>query len=150
MVLPIEPMRARIVSSTPDALAAMTEPLEIKDVRRAGTFTISIRQAVTYNKGRVLLAGDAAHCHSPVGGKGMNLGIADAVAAVTAIGNGTPGQYAEARHAHGKYVTRAPEFARKVITSNNPVVEALSTLVTGGIGQLPFMRQIFIRQLVHL
>ena len=42
-------------------------------------FTDMTRQAETYRKGRVLLAGDAAHIHYPAGGFGMNLGIQDAV-----------------------------------------------------------------------
>ena len=37
------------------------------------------RQAAAYRKGRVLLAGDAAHVHSPVGGQGLNAGVQDAV-----------------------------------------------------------------------
>lgn len=43
-------------------------------------FHIHHRVAESYRAGRVLLAGDAAHVHSPAGGQGMNLGIADAVA----------------------------------------------------------------------
>ncbi|HEY7482304.1 MAG TPA: FAD-dependent monooxygenase [Gemmatimonadales bacterium] len=42
-------------------------------------FTDMTRQAATYRSGRVLLAGDAAHIHSPVGGQGLNLGVQDAV-----------------------------------------------------------------------
>lgn len=42
-------------------------------------FTDMTRQAVSYRDRRVLLAGDAAHVHSPVGGQGLNLGIQDAV-----------------------------------------------------------------------
>jgi 2-polyprenyl-6-methoxyphenol hydroxylase-like FAD-dependent oxidoreductase len=42
-------------------------------------FTDVTRQAASYRAGRILLAGDAAHVHSPVGGQGLNIGVQDAV-----------------------------------------------------------------------
>src|SRR5262245_13629215 len=42
-------------------------------------FTDMTRQAASYKEGRVLLAGDAAHVHYPVGGQGLNIGVQDAV-----------------------------------------------------------------------
>jgi 2-polyprenyl-6-methoxyphenol hydroxylase-like FAD-dependent oxidoreductase len=42
-------------------------------------FTDTTRQAASYREGRVLLAGDAAHVHSPAGGQGLNIGVQDAV-----------------------------------------------------------------------
>ncbi|NTJ64965.1 hypothetical protein G6M50_28615 [Agrobacterium rhizogenes] len=42
-------------------------------------FTDAARQAASYRKGRVLLAGDAAHIHPPDGGQGLNIGVQDAV-----------------------------------------------------------------------
>ncbi len=42
-------------------------------------FNDTTRQAASYRRGRVLLAGDAAHLHSPQGGQGLNIGVQDAV-----------------------------------------------------------------------
>ena len=42
-------------------------------------FNDRARQATEYRRGRVLLAGDAAHIHAPLGGQGLNLGIGDAM-----------------------------------------------------------------------
>lgn len=48
-------------------------------VSSATRFTDHDRQATTYGSGRVLLAGDTAHVHSPFGGQGLDLGLMDAV-----------------------------------------------------------------------
>ncbi|MFJ9897368.1 FAD-dependent monooxygenase [Streptomyces sp. NPDC091280] len=48
-------------------------------VHSSTRFTDNCRQADTYRAGRVLLAGDAAHVHSPFGGQGLNLGVGDAM-----------------------------------------------------------------------
>ncbi|EFG78449.1 FAD binding domain protein [Mycobacterium parascrofulaceum ATCC BAA-614] len=45
----------------------------------AATWTDRAQQATTYRNGRVLLAGDAAHVHSPLGAQGLNAGLGDAM-----------------------------------------------------------------------
>jgi len=53
--------------------------IDVAVLRLATTWTDRAFQATTYRKGRVLLAGDACHIHSPLGGQGLNLGLGDAV-----------------------------------------------------------------------
>ncbi|MFD8542521.1 FAD-dependent monooxygenase [Streptomyces sp. NPDC059649] len=69
----LEEMQAslRRVSGTDVTLTALRGP--------ATRWTDNARQAATYRSGRVLLAGDAAHVHSPFGGQGLNLGVGDAM-----------------------------------------------------------------------
>jgi 2-polyprenyl-6-methoxyphenol hydroxylase-like FAD-dependent oxidoreductase len=63
-----------------DALRAVSGvEVTIEEVYSATRFTDNARQATSYRLGRVLLAGDAAHVHSPFGGQGLNLGMGDAM-----------------------------------------------------------------------
>ncbi len=52
---------------------------DVHDVTWLSRFSDAARQAAAYRKGRVLLAGDAAHIHSPAGGQGLNTGLQDSV-----------------------------------------------------------------------
>lgn len=54
-----------------------TYPLTVRELTWSTRFQVHLRRAARYRAGRVLLAGDAAHIHSPAGGQGMNTGIQD-------------------------------------------------------------------------
>jgi len=72
---------------TPPTVADLREALiavygtdyGVHDVTWLSRFTDTTRQAASYRERRVLLAGDAAHVHSPAGGQGLNIGVQDAV-----------------------------------------------------------------------
>jgi len=79
------PPADRSAPVTPEELQSSLRRVSGTDVtltalRGAATrWTDNARQAAAYRSGRVLLAGDAAHVHSPFGGQGLNLGVGDAM-----------------------------------------------------------------------
>jgi 2-polyprenyl-6-methoxyphenol hydroxylase-like FAD-dependent oxidoreductase len=87
-------------------------------------FHIQHRVADTYRAGRLLLAGDAAHVHSPAGGQGMNLGIQDAVALADALHDVLNGRTDAALDAYS--ATRRP-IAQQVLTTTGRLTR-LATL----------------------
>ena len=119
VVVPIGEGRYRVVAVGESALKAMPLPLDVTNVRREGAFTISIRIADTYSTGRIHLAGDAAHAHSPVGGRGMNLGIADAAELARRLVEGGLKGYSEARHIEALEARKITERGRKMSTGPN-------------------------------
>ena len=86
------------------------EGVVLRELRWGSRFTDAARQASQYRKGRVFLAGDAAHIHSPTGGQGMNLGLQDAfnlgwkLAAFVKDGVDLLDSYHEERHPVGAAV----------------------------------------------
>ena len=104
-------------------------------------FTDATRQAESYRKGRVLLAGDAAHVHSPTGGLGIGLGLQDAVNLGWKLGQvvrGGSGEelldtYHAERHPAG---ARALKYtmAQSLFQKSDPRQEALRDLLDEVLG----------------
>ncbi|WP_018330325.1 FAD-dependent oxidoreductase [Actinomycetospora chiangmaiensis] len=69
--------------ATPELLTELVESLgprvHVRRVEVASDWRLNVRMVDKYQVGRVFLAGDAAHVHSPAGGMGMNTGIGDAI-----------------------------------------------------------------------
>ena len=138
VAIPMEERRYRIAANTASAMAAM--PLDIKptNIRLEGQFSIVVRHTREYGVGRVLLAGDAAHSHSPVGGRGMNLGIANSVELAACIaGDGDLESYRQLRPAQDQKTVAVSEQLRKMFTSSNPVAR---TLIFTGMKTLSSLR----------
>ncbi|MBZ8135211.1 FAD-dependent monooxygenase [Afifella sp. IM 167] len=83
--LPFGENKARLIGTCPHILKNAPQEAFLPDFRAEGTeilwesdFKVSFRHVERFQRGPLFLAGDAAHIHSPVGGRGMNLGIEDA------------------------------------------------------------------------
>jgi 2-polyprenyl-6-methoxyphenol hydroxylase-like FAD-dependent oxidoreductase len=97
--------------------------LVVGDVVWGSHFRIHHRVVDTYRAGRLVLAGDAAHVHSPAGGQGMNLGIQDAVALAGVLGRvlgGAPDElldaYSDARRPIAQQVLRLTDRLTRLAT----------------------------------
>lgn len=108
----------------------------VTDVKLATSFTDRAKIATSYRRGRVLLAGDAAHVHSALGGQGLNAGLGDAMnlgwkLAATVRGTAPAGlldTYETERHPVGRWLldwTRA----QAAIMKPTPQAEALRNIV---------------------
>jgi 2-polyprenyl-6-methoxyphenol hydroxylase-like FAD-dependent oxidoreductase len=106
----------------------------IRALHLASTWTDRSRQVTTYRRGRVLLAGDAAHVHSPLGGQGLNLGLGDAMnlgwkLAATIRGEAPEGlldTYTNERHPVGE---RILDWTRAQVALMRPSSRALRAVM---------------------
>lgn len=151
LVVPMpQPKRYRIIAHMP-ALVVGQEPTitldllqslmdqrtgvvsHLHDLLWSSSFSVKHLVAARHRQGRVFLAGDAAHIHSPVGGQGLNTGIQDAYnllwkLALVHQGKGTEAlldSYEAERHAVAEATIKNVSFATKLVTLKNPLSRTL-------------------------
>jgi 2-polyprenyl-6-methoxyphenol hydroxylase-like FAD-dependent oxidoreductase len=113
-------------------------------------FSDNTRQAATYRRGRVFLAGDAAHVHSAIGGQGLNLGLQDAANLGWKLGLAVRGlagdelldTYHTERHPIAEWVLRNTR-AQVALMRPGPQVDALRAVMSEVLA-IPEARQHFI------
>ena len=111
----------------------------VKEVVWGSRFRVHHRVADTFRAGRILLAGDAAHVHSPAGGQGMNTGIQDAMVLAEALSSALTSGNERLLNAYG--TSRRP-IAKQVVA----LADRLTRLATVGPRLRP-LRNILLKSL---
>jgi 2-polyprenyl-6-methoxyphenol hydroxylase-like FAD-dependent oxidoreductase len=133
-------------------------PAELAEVHWTSGFRIHRRIAGRFRVGRCLLAGDAAHIHSPVGGQGMNTGIHDASnlgwkLALVLGGHATEAlldSYEAERRPVALDVLKGSDRFTRAITLRHPLAAGLRNALMGIVGEFEFVRRKVARALSEL
>ncbi|TIQ36230.1 MAG: FAD-dependent monooxygenase [Mesorhizobium sp.] len=149
-IIPIGENRFRAVSNTPDALLHVPGNYRVSQVLRTDRFHIPIRQAVSYQTTAIFLGGDAAHVHSPLGARGMNLGIEDAASFARRLDNGTLERYSHERRPVGRRWIKLSERILWTAQSTNGFVKALRNLAMLTIGGIPVLQRPMLERVAGL
>ncbi|GAB0114293.1 FAD-dependent monooxygenase [Acidisoma sp. C75] len=154
VVFPMPGPRFRLVANLGQAEPGVTRPeptlgavQALIDARAGGgfaaedpqwlaNFRVHERKVADYGSGRVFLAGDAAHIHSPAGGQGMNTGMQDAINLAWKLALVTKGHaaldllhsYSPERSAIGRLVLRHAGRMTEVATLTSPAAQAFRNL----------------------
>jgi len=119
----------RFITTRPFSRDALPADAKIKHIGWQTDFRIGFRQAQTYQKDNVFLAGDAAHIHSPVGGRGMNLGIEDACWLAYLYQEKRLADYTTLRHPVGASVLKLTHNLTAMVNANGLLRDAAMALV---------------------
>jgi 2-polyprenyl-6-methoxyphenol hydroxylase-like FAD-dependent oxidoreductase len=136
---------AAYVQALLDARGPEQERALVREVLWGSRFRVHHRVADSYRTGRVLLAGDAAHVHSPAGGQGMNVGMLDAMALSDALVQALAGNdaaldgYGAARRPVAQQVVKFADMLTRLATVR-PSLRVLRNAVLGAVSRIPRLR----------
>lgn len=134
-----------------DARGPEREPAVASGLVWSGRFRVHHRVADRYLEGRVVLAGDAAHVHSPAGGQGMNAGIVDALYLADALFGALRGdaqalrRYGDLRRPVADQIVKLADTLTRLATVR-PSLRFLRNLMLSLLSRLPgFRRRLALR-----
>ncbi|WP_245273527.1 FAD-dependent monooxygenase [Mesorhizobium sp. WSM3224] len=108
---------------------------------RTDRFHIPAKQASRYQTAGVFLGGDAAHVHSPLGARGMNLGIEDAASFARRFGDGMLAGYTDERRPAGHRWIELSERILSTVQSTNRFIQTFRNLAMRTIGAVPALQR---------
>jgi 2-polyprenyl-6-methoxyphenol hydroxylase-like FAD-dependent oxidoreductase len=172
---PIAGKRFRVIADVAPSAELDAPPPELEEVQKLldqrgpskvrahdpiwlSRFRINERKVRDYSRGRVFLAGDAAHVHSPAGGQGMNTGMQDAFNLAWKLAmvwhrnahSSLLDSYSIERSAIGDQVLRNASNLTKVGIVHNPILREIRGLAAAALGHIPALRQRLVDQLTEI
>jgi 2-polyprenyl-6-methoxyphenol hydroxylase-like FAD-dependent oxidoreductase len=129
----------RVITNFPNPLGRLPQAAPSGAIVWEGSFHIAHRVASTLNQGNVYLAGDAAHIHSPMGARGMNLGIEDAWTFAQLMKAGRLGDYDALRRPIDRRVVRRVEFFTNIVRGQSALTRFLRGTMPGLASHIPFV-----------
>lgn len=144
IALPFSGRTFRLIGFGRPLLEGLPADWTLGAVHWQSDFRISHRMVERMTVGRICLAGDAAHIHSPMGARGMNLGVEDAfvyAACAADFLNGEAGRledYNRLRHPVDKAVVDRVRGLTAMVRNTSPLADWLKGVVPPLISHLPF------------
>ncbi len=130
----------RLISSEPNPMQQLLNAVPVGPPVWESSFHISHRINERLQVGNIFFAGDAAHIHSPMGARGMNLGLEDAWVFSELIHRGQADRYAALRRPVDAGVVRLVEFFTRVVLGDSVAIRLLRTVLLRAGTRLPFVR----------
>lgn len=172
VVAPLPDNHFRIVATVPTAEEEPSQtdfglvlqsrgPLDagvaIQRVAWTSRFRVSHRVAGQIRKGRILLAGDSAHVHSPAGGQGMNTGIQDAISLADALQSAIDtsdeqqlDHWENKRLEISRSVVKLTDRMTRIATASSPFVRTIRNMALDWAGHTPFVQNLLAGRLSEL
>ena len=145
IVLPFSGRTFRLIGFGRPLLDGLPAAWTVGAIRWESDFHISHRMVQRMTVGRICLAGDAAHIHSPLGARGMNLGIEDAFVYAACAADFLAGEagrladYDRLRHAVDATVVDRVRALTGMVRNTSPLADWLKGVVPPLVAHLPFV-----------
>lgn len=143
--LPVDRRTLRFVSTLANFRDRIRHPARIELTPWNAEFRVSFRHVEPMARDSVFLCGDAAHIHSPIGGRGMNLGFEDACWLAWLVSQGREAEYSELRLPAVRHVLSETGRNTRMALMRNPVALSVRNVFMPVLAGLPWLRRQVVR-----
>jgi 2-polyprenyl-6-methoxyphenol hydroxylase-like FAD-dependent oxidoreductase len=135
----------RVMGNRPEPLSQLIEAEPASPPIWTSSFHVSHQIGAILSAGNVYLAGDAAHVHSPIGARGMNLGLEDAWVFAELVRTDRLPAYDQLRRPVDRRVVRRVKLLSRLVSAESGFTRFLRGFVFPPAVKLPFVRGLMVR-----